>query len=74
MNKQKKLIKQIAQRHGVSVDEITRNIQAALDEAWNNPNPIIRDRQRELFPNGKPAAGEFIRVMAKQTKNTVRHR
>jgi len=67
MRKSKKqhqnIIKQLAQQHGVAVDEVTRDIQAAIDDAWNNPDPAIRERQRKLFPKGKPTVSEFIRVM-----------
>jgi len=48
--------------------EAILEIQAAVDAAWNSPDPAARARQRQLFPAGKPSAAEFIRVMAEQIK------
>ena len=62
------VFEQIAAQYGVSVSEVIRDIQVAVDEAWDNPDPAIRARQRQLFPNGKPAVDEFIRVMADEAK------
>jgi hypothetical protein len=45
-----------------------REMQVALDAAWSNPEPAIRAKQRQLFPNGRSSVDEFIRVMAKQVK------
>jgi len=62
------IFEQIATQHGVSVTEVIREIQIAVDAAWNNPDPAIRAKQRQLFPNGKPSVEEFIRVMAEQAQ------
>ncbi|MDR0287784.1 MAG: sporulation initiation factor Spo0A C-terminal domain-containing protein [Clostridiales bacterium] len=62
------IFKQIAAKYGVSVTEVVREIQVAIDAAWDNPDPAIRARQRELFPHGKPSVEEFIRVIAKQAE------
>ena len=72
--KQKKkpqsMLEQIAQLHGVSVDEVVREMQAAIDAAWNSPVIAIQEQQRKLFPRGKPSVGEFILVMAAQAKSS----
>jgi len=60
------VFEQIAAQYGVSVSEVIRDIQEAVDAAWNNEDRAIRAKQRQLFPKGKPSAEEFIRVMAKQ--------
>ena len=62
------IFKENAKQHGVSVAEVMRDIQEAIDEAWNNPDPAIRESQRKMFPNGKPSIEEFIKAMAKQMK------
>jgi len=62
------IFEQIAAQHGVSVTEVIREIQIAVDAAWDNSDPAIRTRQRTLFPNGKPSVEEFIRVIAEQAK------
>ena len=51
-------------------DEQIGDIQEAVDAAWDSHDPVIRARQRALFPGGKPDAAEFIRVMADQVKKS----
>jgi hypothetical protein len=63
------VFEELAAKYGVSVSEITREMQTVLDAAWDNLDPTIRGKQRQLFPNGKPAIDEFIRIMADQMKN-----
>ena len=63
------IFEQVAAKHGVSVEEVVRDMQEALDAAWDNPDPAERARQRQLFPKGKPLIEEFIRVMAKQVED-----
>ena len=67
------LLKKIATYHGVSVDEVVRDMQDTIDATWDNPDPTARKRQQELFPNGKPSIEEFIRVMAKQALEPADH-
>ena len=62
------LFEQIAAKNGVSVGEVVREMQIALDATWDHPDPAARKNQLKLFPNGKPSVEEFIRVMAKQMK------
>ena len=56
--------------YDVYTDEQIGDIQEAVDAAWDSPDPVIRARQRALFPGGKPDAAEFIRVMADQVKKS----
>ena len=56
----------VSVQNGVSVSEVAHEMEAAIDDAWDNPDPTIRARQETLFPNGKPSIENFIRVMAKQ--------
>jgi len=44
--------------------QIEREMQAALDIAWNSADSVITAKQRQLFPNGKPSVEEFLRVMS----------
>jgi len=67
-NQSNELFKKIAAQHGVSVDEVVREMQDLIDATWNNPDPATKKKQRELFPNGKPSIEEFIRVVAKNIK------
>ncbi|MCL2408199.1 MAG: hypothetical protein FWC96_01090 [Oscillospiraceae bacterium] len=65
----KGIFKKMAVQHGVSVGEVELEIQAAVDAAWENPDPATQARQRELFPDGKPSIDEFVRVMAEKSRN-----
>ena len=67
-NQPESVFEKLAAQYGVSVGEIIRDMQEAVDAAWNNPDPAIRGRQRQLFPDGKPSVEEFIRVMAEQAQ------
>jgi len=60
------IFEQVAAKYGVPVEEVVRDMQEALDDAWDNSDPAARARQRQLFPKGKPSIEEFVRVMAKQ--------
>ena len=68
MAKEKSPVEQIAAQNGVSVDEVMRDMQSAIDATWDTPDPMAREKQRKLFPKGKPSIEEFIRVMAGQAK------
>ena len=62
------LLERIAAEHGVSVEEVERDIQSAIDATWNNPDPAAKEKQDKRFPKGKPSIEEFIRVMAGQIR------
>lgn len=61
----KKVYKAIAKKHGVSVTEVRREIQAAIDEAYKNPN----FHAQCVYRNGdKPTPEEFITHMARRVQ------
>ena len=71
MEKGLRLILQgIADKNGVSLERVKQDIQEAINDAWDNPDPVIRARQRELFPNGKPSIAEFIHKMSQTAMET----
>ena len=63
------IFEQVAAKHGISVEEVVRDMQETLDAAWDSTDEATREKQRKLFPNGKPSIEEFIRTMAKQVDN-----
>jgi hypothetical protein len=70
MSKHDKVVREIAKSHGISVDKVNREIQKAIDAAWNNPDLEVKTQQRLLFPKGKPTIDEFIDVVSKHVKDS----
>lgn len=64
--KAKLVIRAVAAQEGVSVAEVRRSMQEALDAAWANPEGEA-ERQR-LFPGGKPSLEDFILGMAAELR------
>lgn len=58
--KGRRAIKATAKHYGVSVEEVRREIQASIDEAWRTNSLSAMKLQREMFPDGKPIPEEFI--------------
>ena len=64
-----KALIQIAATHGVSVTDIRRDIQKALDEGWNNSDPKVQEYWRKIPSRcEKPTLEEVIEFMAKEIK------
>lgn len=62
--KQEDVYQEIAMSHGVSACEVRQEIQRTIDAAWNSADPEVREKQRSLFPKGKPSVEEFIDVIS----------
>lgn len=54
------IIQTIAREQGVTETKVRRDMQEAIDVAWNTNDPAAKARQNLLFPNGKPTPEEFI--------------
>jgi len=61
----KKIYKAIAKQHSVSVAEVKREMQAAIDETYRNPNWYARCVYSE---GDKPTPEEFIAHMARRVR------
>lgn len=56
-----KIFKQIAAKNGVSVLQVRRDIQAALDEGWNSNDEKVRAYWRKIpAKHKKPTLEEVI--------------
>lgn len=67
--KGKKIIKQIAKENGVSVDEVRRDMEIAIKEAYQNPD--TRQEWSRLFGEGiMPTPEEFICTISKEVKQS----
>lgn len=60
MLKAKAVICRVAERQGKSAAEVRREMQKAIDAAWATDDPAVQQRQRELFPEGKPTVEQFM--------------
>jgi len=63
----RKLYRQVAKLHGVSVKEVKRVMQAAVDEAYKSPT----DYALGINPNGKPTVDEVIAHAVKAAKARI---
>ena len=55
----------------MSIDEVYAGMQAAIDEAWETTDPILKEDQARIFPNGKPKPGEFLVALADKVKEMI---
>lgn len=62
------VIRQVAQREGLSEGEVRRQMQAALDAAWDSTDGAVKAEQARLFPDGKPTLEQFILTVARATE------
>jgi len=61
----RKIYRTIAKQHGVSVAEVKRDMQVAIDEAYKNPNFHAQCVYRA---GNKPTPEEFITHMARRVQ------
>lgn len=58
------IFKKIAKTYGVSKNDVLRDIQKAIDEAWATEDVDTKKYQNQLFPDGKPTPEELINILA----------
>lgn len=56
----------VAAKEGVSLAEVTKSVQDAIDAAWNDPT--AREEQLRLFPEGKPTPIQLIATIGRLAK------
>ena len=64
----KAIFKAIARQEGVPVSEVVREMEIAIEDAKNNPEPEKRAEFRKLFGDRTPTPEEFIFTVAKKVK------
>ena len=62
----RKIYREIAKKHGISVGEVKREMQAAINTAYENPNSQALSISRK---NDVPTINEFINHTIEQIKN-----
>lgn len=64
--------RKVARKYGITVEEVKREMQSAIDETYNNPNhnDVTKAYQDRVSRKGeKPTVDEFIRYVADKAKN-----
>lgn len=57
----------VAAQEGISLAEVERSIQEAIDAAWEAPTAT--QEQLRLFPAGKPTPIQFIATIRREVKS-----
>ena len=64
----KDLFDAIGKENGVTAEEVRREIEKAIMEARNNPDPEKQAEFKKYFGDGIPTPEEFIHSLAKELK------
>lgn len=64
----RKMIKEMARLHGLSVSEVREQIQEKIIDAMKSDNPEQQAEFNRLFGNAIPTPEEFICVTSRQLK------
>lgn len=54
------IIKVIASKENVTSESVYKEIQKAIDIAWQSENTEEVENQKRIFPVGKPSIDEFL--------------
>lgn len=68
----RKVYRKVARKYGVTVEEVKREMQSAINETYNNPdnNDITKAYQNKVPREGEiPTVDEFIRYTSNKAKN-----
>ena len=68
----RKVLKRIAKNHGVSLEDVRREIQAEIDHALDTDNLAVMIEQHKTFPDRKPSPEELV-VKTAQVVSVKRH-
>lgn len=64
--KEKQIIKEIARQEGITVEEVRKEMEISIDEAYRNNGTDKSKEFQKLFGNIKPTPEEFINKVSKQ--------
>lgn len=68
------VIKMVAKQHGVSKAEVRREMELAIADARDNPDPDAQAYFTELFGDRTPTPEEFMKKVSKVAKKQTRKR
>ena len=63
---EKNIFKIIAKQEGISVAEVRREMELAIEDAYNTDNPDTQKEFQKMFGKKKPTPEEFIYKMSKK--------
>lgn len=66
------IYRKVSELHGTLTKEVRDEMQNAIDTAWSSFDETVIQKQRLLFPNGKPTVEEFIATISKYVKTKSR--
>ena len=57
-----KIYEEVAKKYGVTAEEVKREMQMALEAAWENPRNTeeVKRKQQEITPNGEIPTPEQV--------------
>lgn len=62
-------MERMAKENGMTVAEMEREMANAIHAAMNSPDPQIRERWKEISPDGnEPTVEEFLLYCAQKTR------
>ena len=64
----RKMIKEMARLHGLSVSEVREQIQGKIIDAMNSDDPEQQAEFKRMFGNNTPPPEEFISIASRQLK------
>ena len=64
----RKMIKEMARLHGISVSEVREQIQGKIIDVMNSDDPEQQAEFKRLFGNSTPTPEDFICVTSRQLK------
>ena len=65
----KDLFEEIGRKNGVSAEEVRKEIEKTIIEAYRNPDPDKQAEFKKRFGGRIPTPEEFIYSLAKEIKN-----
>ncbi len=65
----KAIFKEIARQEGIPVSEVIREMEIAIEDAKNNPEPEKSAEFKKLFGDKTPTPEEFIFTVDKKLKH-----
>ena len=74
MKRKKNVIRQVAQMHNVSEEEVKREMQAAIHEAIQSNDPEVKRRWSKSCKNGKePTPEELLQYLSHEVRRKTKY-